>query len=98
MVSGEWGGTMNLTEPHCGTDLGLIRTRAAPNGDGSYAVTGFKIFISSGEHDLTDNIIYIVLAKNTVAPDSVNDISLFVVPQFLVTEAERQCGVSGRGV
>src|SRR3546814_15153700 len=58
MVSGEWGGTMNLTEPHCGTDLGLIRTRAAPNGDGSYAVTGTKIFISSGEHDLTDNIIH----------------------------------------
>src|SRR3546814_4221413 len=71
MVSGEWGGTMNLTEPHCGTDLGLIRTRAAPNGDGSYAVTGTKIFISSGEHDLTDNIIHLVLAKTPDAPDRV---------------------------
>src|SRR3546814_385832 len=84
MVSGEWGGTMNLTEPHCGTDLGLIRTRAAPNGDGSYAVTGTKIFISSGEHDLTDNIIHLVLAKTPDAPDSVKGISLFVVPKFLV--------------
>src|SRR3546814_8761616 len=75
---------MNLTEPHCGTDLGLIRTRAAPNGDGSYAVTGTKIFISSGEHDLTDNIIHLVLAKIPDAPDSVKGISLFVVPKFLV--------------
>src|SRR3546814_7363846 len=75
---------MNLTEPHCGTDLGLIRTRAAPNGDGSYAVTGTKIFISSGEHDLTDNIIHLVLAKTPDAPDSVKGISLFVVPKFLV--------------
>ena len=63
MVSGEWGGTMNLTEPQCGTDLGLIRTKAVPNGDGSFAITGTKIFISSGEHDLTDNIIHLVLAK-----------------------------------
>ncbi|OWR01357.1 acyl-CoA dehydrogenase C-terminal domain-containing protein [Sphingopyxis witflariensis] len=86
MVSGEWTGTMNLTEPHCGTDLGLIRTRAVPNGDGSYAVTGTKIFISSGEHDLTENIIHLVLAKTPDAPDSVKGISLFIVPKFLVNE------------
>ena len=84
MISGEWGGTMNLTEPHCGTDLGLIRTRAVPNGDGSYAVTGTKIFISSGEHDLTENIIHLVLAKTPDAPDSVKGISLFIVPKFIV--------------
>ncbi|HMP45402.1 MAG TPA: acyl-CoA dehydrogenase C-terminal domain-containing protein [Sphingopyxis sp.] len=84
MISGEWGGTMNLTEPHCGTDLGLIRTRAVPNGDGSHAVTGTKIFISSGEHDLTDNIVHLVLAKTPDAPDSVKGISLFIVPKFLV--------------
>jgi alkylation response protein AidB-like acyl-CoA dehydrogenase len=84
MLSGHWGGTMNLTEPHCGTDLGLIRTRAVPNGDGSYAVSGTKIFISSGEHDLTENIIHLVLAKTPDAPDSVKGISLFIVPKFLV--------------
>ena len=84
MISGEWGGTMNLTEPHAGTDLGMIRTRAVPNGDGSYAVTGTKIFISSGEHDLTDNIIHLVLAKTPDAPDSVKGISLFIVPKFIV--------------
>ncbi|KGB54120.1 Acyl-CoA dehydrogenase-like protein [Sphingopyxis sp. LC81] len=84
MIAGDWGGTMNLTEPHCGTDLGLIRTRAVPNGDGSYAVTGTKIFISSGEHDLTDNIIHLVLAKTPDAPDSVKGISLFIVPKFIV--------------
>ncbi len=86
MIAGEWGGTMNLTEPHCGTDLGLIRTRAVPNGDGSYAVTGTKIFISSGEHDLTENIIHLVLAKTPGAPDSVKGISLFIVPKFLVND------------
>jgi len=86
MIAGEWGGTMNLTEPHCGTDLGLIRTRAVPNGDGSYAVTGTKIFISSGEHDLTENIIHLVLAKTPDAPDSVKGISLFIVPKFLVND------------
>ncbi len=84
MVSGEWGGTMNLTEPHCGTDLGLIKTRAVPNADGSWAVTGTKIFISSGEHDLTENIIHLVLAKTPDAPDTVKGISLFIVPKFLV--------------
>ncbi len=86
MIAGDWGGTMNLTEPHCGTDLGLIRTRAVPNGDGSYAVTGTKIFISSGEHDLTENIIHLVLAKTPDAPDSVKGISLFIVPKFLVND------------
>lgn len=86
MIAGEWSGTMNLTEPHAGTDLGMIRTRAVPNGDGSYAVTGTKIFISSGEHDLTDNIIHLVLAKTPDAPDSVKGISLFIVPKFIVNE------------
>ncbi len=86
MVSGEWGGTMNLTEPQCGTDLGLIRTKAEPQADGSYAITGTKIFISAGEHDLTDNIIHLVLAKTPGAPDSSKGISLFVVPKVLVNE------------
>ena len=84
MVAGEWLGTMNLTEPHCGTDLGMIRTKAEPNGDGSYAITGTKVFISAGEHDLTENIIHLVLAKTPGAPDSTKGISLFVVPKFLV--------------
>jgi len=86
MVSGEWGGTMNLTEPQCGTDLGLIKTRAEPQADGSYKVTGTKIFISSGEHDLTENIIHLVLAKTPGAPDNVKGISLFIVPKFIVDE------------
>jgi len=84
MVSGEWGATMNLTEPQCGTDLGLIRTKAEPQADGSYAITGTKIFISGGEHDLTDNIIHLVLAKTPGAPDSSKGISLFVVPKIMV--------------
>ena len=84
MISGKWAGTMNLTEPHCGTDLGLIRTKAEPNGDGSFAISGTKIFISSGEHDLTENIIHLVLAKTVGAPDSVKGISLFIVPKFHV--------------
>ncbi|HEU4819720.1 MAG TPA: acyl-CoA dehydrogenase C-terminal domain-containing protein [Qipengyuania sp.] len=84
MISGEWSGTMNLTEPQCGTDLGLIRTKAEPQADGSYAITGTKIFISAGEHDLTDNIIHLVLAKLPGAPDSTKGISLFVVPKFLL--------------
>jgi alkylation response protein AidB-like acyl-CoA dehydrogenase len=86
MIAGLWGGTMNLTEPHCGTDLGLIRTKAEPLPDGSHAVSGTKIFISSGEHDLTENIIHLVLAKTPDAPDSVKGISLFIVPKFLVNE------------
>ncbi len=84
MISGEWTGTMNLTEPHCGTDLGMIRTRAVPQIDGSYAVSGTKIFISAGEHDLTDNIIHLVLAKTPDAPDSTKGISLFIVPKFIL--------------
>ena len=83
ITSGEWSGTMCLTEPHCGTDLGLIKTKAIPNADGSVNITGTKIFISAGEHDLTDNIIHLVLAKLPDAPDGVKGISLFVVPKFL---------------
>jgi alkylation response protein AidB-like acyl-CoA dehydrogenase len=84
MVSGEWAGTMNLTEPHCGTDLGLIRTRAVPNADGSYAITGTKIFISGGDQDLTSNIVHLVLAKTPGAPESSKGISLFIVPKVMV--------------
>jgi alkylation response protein AidB-like acyl-CoA dehydrogenase len=86
MVAGKWTGTMNLTEPHCGTDLGLIKTKAEPRGDGSYGITGTKIFISAGEHDLSENIIHLVLAKIAGAPDNVKGISLFVVPNFLGNE------------
>ena len=86
MVSGRWTGTMNLTEPHCGTDLGLLKTKAEPNPDGSYSITGTKIFISSGEHDLSENIIHMVLAKIPGSPDNVKGISLFVVPKFLVND------------
>ncbi|APL94670.1 acyl-CoA dehydrogenase [Sphingobium indicum] len=86
MVSGKWAGTMNLTEPHCGTDLGLIKTRAVPGPDGSFTITGTKIFISAGEHDLTENIIHLVLAKTPDAPEGSKGISLFVVPKFLVNE------------
>ncbi len=84
MISGQWGGTMNLTEPQCGTDLGLIRTRAEPRADGSYEITGTKIFISSGEHDLTENIVHLVLAKTPGSPDSSKGISLFIVPKIMV--------------
>ena len=83
LVSGEWTGTMNLTEPHCGTDLGLMRTRAEPNDDGSYAITGTKIFISAGEHDLAENIVHLVLAKIPGGPEGIKGVSLFVVPKFL---------------
>ena len=86
LVSGEWGGTMNLTEPQCGTDLGLITTKAVSDGDGAYRITGQKIWISSGEHDFTDNIIHLVLARIEGAPAGVKGISLFVVPKFLVGE------------
>ncbi len=84
MVEGRWSGTMNLTEPHCGTDLALIKTRAVPNGDGSYAITGTKIFISAGEQDLTENIVHLVLARIEGAPEGTKGISLFVVPKVLV--------------
>lgn len=86
MVSGEWSGTMCLTEPHCGTDLGLLRSRAVPQEDGSYKVTGSKIFISAGEHDLTNNIIHLVLARLPDAPKGVKGISLFLVPKYLPKE------------
>jgi alkylation response protein AidB-like acyl-CoA dehydrogenase len=84
MISGEWLGTMNLTEPHCGTDLGLLRTRAEPQADGTYAITGTKIFISAGDHDLSENIIHLVLAKTPGAPESSKGISLFIVPKVLI--------------
>ena len=84
MVSGEWTGTMNLTEPHCGTDLGLLKTKAVPQADGSYAITGQKIFISAGEHDMTANIIHLVLARIEGAPAGVKGISLFIVPKMEV--------------
>ena len=89
LVSGEWTGTMCLTEPQCGTDLGLIRTKAMPDGDGAYAVTGNKIFISAGEHDLADNILHLVLAKLPDAPPGTRGISLFLVPKFLPGEDGR---------
>lgn len=80
LIDGRWTGTMCLTEPHCGTDLGLLKTRAEPNADGSYAITGTKIFITAGEHDLTDNIVHLVLAKLPDAPAGAKGISLFVTP------------------
>ncbi len=86
MVSCEWTGTMNLTEPHCGTDLGLMRTKAEPQGDGSYKITGQKIFISSGDHDMADNIIHLVLAKIPGGPEGIKGVSLFIVPKFIVNE------------
>ncbi len=84
MVSCDWTGTMNLTEPHCGTDLGLMRTKAEPQADGSYKITGQKIFISAGEHDLAENIIHLVLAKAPGGGEGTKGISLFIVPKFLV--------------
>ena len=84
MVTCDWTGTMNLTEPHCGTDLGLMRTRAEPQADGSYKITGTKIFISAGEHDMADNIIHLVLAKAPGGGEGTKGISLFIVPKFLV--------------
>jgi alkylation response protein AidB-like acyl-CoA dehydrogenase len=84
MVTCDWTGTMNLTEPHCGTDLGLMRTKAEPQADGSYKITGTKIFISAGEHDMADNIIHLVLAKAPGGGEGTKGISLFIVPKFLV--------------
>ena len=84
MVEGVWTGTMNLTEPHCGTDLGLLRTKAVPHGDGTYRISGQKIFISAGEHDMTDNIIHLVLARIEGAPEGIKGISLFIVPKFML--------------
>ncbi len=104
MVAGRWTGTMNLTEPHCGTDLGLIRTRAEPEADGSYRITGRKIWISGGEHDLSENIIHLVLARLPDAPEGTRGLSLFVVPKLLEGGArngvaciglERKMGIHG---
>jgi alkylation response protein AidB-like acyl-CoA dehydrogenase len=86
MVSCQWTGTMNLTEPHCGTDLGMMRTRAEPQPDGSYQISGQKIFISSGEHDMAENIIHLVLAKIPGGPEGIKGVSLFIVPKFLVND------------
>ncbi|KZX58218.1 acyl-CoA dehydrogenase [Halioglobus sp. HI00S01] len=86
LISGEWTGTMCLTESHCGSDLGLLRTKAEPNADGSYAITGQKIFISAGEHDMTDNIVHIVLARLPDAPEGTKGISLFIVPKMNVND------------
>jgi alkylation response protein AidB-like acyl-CoA dehydrogenase len=86
LISGVWSGTMCLTEPHCGTDLGLMKTKAVPSDDGSYKVNGTKIFISAGEHDLTENIVHIVLAKLPDAPKGTKGLSLFIIPKFLVAE------------
>ncbi|HRX59616.1 MAG TPA: acyl-CoA dehydrogenase C-terminal domain-containing protein [Candidatus Competibacter sp.] len=84
MISGQWTGTMNLTESHCGTDLGLLRTKAEPQSDGTYRITGTKIFISAGEHDLAENIVHLVLARIPGGPEGVKGISLFIVPKWLV--------------
>jgi 3-(methylsulfanyl)propanoyl-CoA dehydrogenase len=83
LIAGQWSGTMNLTEPQCGTDLGLVRTRATPQADGSYKISGTKIFISAGEHDLVENIVHLVLARIDGAPQGTRGISLFIVPKFL---------------
>lgn len=84
MIEGKWTGTMNLTEPHCGTDLGMLRTKAVANKDGSYAITGQKIFISAGEHDLSENIVHLVLARIEGAPEGTKGISLFLVPKYML--------------
>jgi len=86
MTSCEWTGTMNLTEPHCGTDLGLMRTKAVPQDDGSFKISGQKIFISAGEHDMADNIIHLGLAKIPGGPEGIKGVSLFIVPKFMVNE------------
>ena len=101
MATGEWAGTMNLTEPHCGTDLGMLRTKAVPQGDGTYKISGQKIWISGGEQDFTDNIVHLVLARIEGAPAGVKGISLFVVPKFIpdADGAPGQCnGVSCVGL
>ena len=95
MVAGQWTGTMNLTEPHCGTDLGLLRTKAVKQGDGSYKITGTKIFISAGEHDLSENIVHLVLARIEGAPAGTKGISLFVVPKLTVKDDGSLGGPNG---
>jgi alkylation response protein AidB-like acyl-CoA dehydrogenase len=91
LVSGKWTGTMNLTEPQAGSDLAMVRSRAEPQPDGSYKVFGTKIFITYGEHDMAENIVHLVLARVTGAPEGVKGISLFVVPKFMVN-ADGSCG------
>ncbi|MCH2165109.1 MAG: acyl-CoA dehydrogenase C-terminal domain-containing protein [Marinovum sp.] len=86
MVACDWTGTMNLTEPHCGTDLGLMRTKAVPQSDGSFKVSGQKIFISAGDHDMSENVIHLVLAKIPGGPEGIKGVSLFIVPKFLVND------------
>jgi alkylation response protein AidB-like acyl-CoA dehydrogenase len=86
MTSCDWTGTMNLTEPHCGTDLGLMRTKAEPQDDGSYKISGQKIFISAGDHDMSENVIHLVLGKIVGGPEGIKGVSLFIVPKFLVNE------------
>ncbi|MGB3456775.1 MAG: acyl-CoA dehydrogenase C-terminal domain-containing protein [Litorimonas sp.] len=88
MISGEWTGTMNLTEPHCGTDLGMLKTKAVPQADGTYKISGQKIFISAGEHDMSDNIVHLVLARIEGAPAGTKGISLFIVPKFKLDQNE----------
>ena len=88
ITTGEWTGTMCLTEPHCGTDLGLLRTKAEPNADGSYTITGNKIFISSGEHDLAENIMHLVLARLPMRRRGSKGISLFIVPKFIANAGD----------
>ncbi|WDE06561.1 acyl-CoA dehydrogenase C-terminal domain-containing protein [Thalassomonas viridans] len=95
LVEGRWTGTMCLTEPHCGTDLGMLRTKAEPNDDGSYSLTGTKIFISAGEHDLSENIIHIVIARLPGAPEGSKGISLFVVPKLAINEDGSVGGSNG---
>ncbi|WP_431035499.1 acyl-CoA dehydrogenase C-terminal domain-containing protein [Pseudomonas yamanorum] len=95
LTAGQWTGTMCLTEAHCGTDLGLIKTRAVPQADGSYAITGSKIFISAGEHDMSENIIHLVLAKLPDAPAGTKGISLFIVPKFHADSGERNAMACG---
>ncbi|WP_425098750.1 acyl-CoA dehydrogenase C-terminal domain-containing protein [Tropicibacter sp. S64] len=88
MVTCEWTGTMNLTEPHCGTDLGLMRTKAVPQEDGTYKVSGQKIFISAGDHDMSENVIHLVLAKIPGGPEGIKGVSLFIVPKFIVENGQ----------
>ncbi len=98
MVSCEWTGTMNLTEPHCGTDLGLMRTKAEPQPDGSYKITGQKIFISAGDHDMSDNVIHLVLAKIAGGPEGIKGVSLFIVPKYQVNDDGTPGGANGVSV
>ncbi len=97
LATGQWGGTMNLTEPQCGTDLGLLTTKAVPQGDGTYRISGQKIWISGGEHDLAENIVHLVLARIEGAPAGVRGISLFITPKFLPT-ADGGVGARNEGV